>query len=60
MSTTEVVQRTEGTLGVDIVDRERRQLIREGAATKRVTDSTRRDQAQVLDAAIVDIFAEFP
>jgi len=59
-STTEVVQRTEGTLGVDIVDRARNQLIWEGAATKRVTDSTRENQDQVLDDAIADIFAQFP
>ena len=60
MSTTEVVQRTEGTLGVDIVDRVRSRLVWEGAATKRVTDSTRRNQEQVLDEAIAEIFARFP
>lgn len=37
-STTEVVQRTEGTLAVDIVDRARNQLVWEGGATKRVTN----------------------
>ena len=60
MSTTEVVQRTEGTLAVDIVDVARKQLVWEGAATKRVTDSTRRNQEQNLDDAIAQIFAEFP
>ena len=60
MSTTEVVQRTEGTLGVDIVDRARNQLVWEGAATKRVSDSTRRNQDRVLDEAIADIFVQFP
>lgn len=59
-STTEVVQRTEGTLGVDIVDRARNQLVWEGAATQRVTNTTRENQAQVLDSAIADIFARFP
>jgi len=59
-STTEVVQRTEGTLAVDIVDRARNQLVWEGAATQRVTDSTRQNQDQVLDVAITDIFAQFP
>lgn len=59
-STTEVVQRTEGTLGVDIVDRARSTLVWEGAATKRVTNSTRENQAEVLDSAIADIFARFP
>ena len=60
VSTTEVVQRTEGTLGVDIVDRARNQLVWEGAATKRVTNSTRENQDQVLDDAIAQIFAQFP
>jgi hypothetical protein len=60
VSTTEVVQRTEGTLAVDIVDRARNQLVWEGAASKRVTDSTRENQDQVLDDAIADIFARFP
>jgi len=60
VSTTEVVQRTEGTLAVDIVDRARNQLVWEGAASKRVTDSTRQNQDQVLDDAIADIFAQFP
>ena len=60
MSTTEVVQRTEGTLGIDIVDRARNQLVWEGAATSRVTDSTRENLDQVLDDAIADIFAKFP
>ena len=60
MSTTEVVQRTEGTLGVDLVDRVRNQLVWEGAATARVTDQMRQNRDQVLDSAIADIFAEFP
>lgn len=59
-STTEVVQRTEGTLAVDIVDRAGRQLVWEGAATQRITQSTVQNQAEVLDAAIADIFARFP
>jgi len=59
-STTEVVQRTEGTLAVDIVSRARNQLVWEGAATQRVTDSTRQNQDQVLDDAIAEIFAQFP
>ena len=59
-STTEVVQRTEGTLGVDIVDRARNTLVWEGAASKRVTNSTRENQAEVLDSAIADIFKRFP
>ena len=59
-STTEVVQRTEGTLGIDIVDRVRNQLVWEGAASKTVTTSARENQAEVLDNAISEIFTEFP
>ena len=59
-STTDVVQRTEGTLGVDLVDARRQQLVWEGAATARVTDSMRENRDQVLDSAIADIFKQFP
>jgi len=60
MSTTEVVQRTEGTIAVDIIDAARNQLVWEGAATGRVTDSTRQNIEQVSHDAIADIFAQFP
>ena len=60
MSTTELVQETEGTLGVDIVDRARSQLVWEGAATKRLTDSVRNNQEQVIDEVVAEIFARFP
>jgi hypothetical protein len=59
-STTEVVQRTEGTLAVDVIDRSRNQLVWEGAARSRVTDSMRQNAEQVLQDAIRDIFAQFP
>ena len=60
MSTTEIVQRTEGTVGVDLIDRARNQLVWEGAASGRVTDSTRRNIEENLDNAIKEIFAKFP
>jgi hypothetical protein len=59
-NTTEVVQRTEGTLTIDIVDAERNELVWEGAATARVTDSMRENRGAVIDAAVRDIFAQFP
>lgn len=59
-SSTEVVQRTEGTLSVDIVDAERDELVWEGAATAVVTDEMRRNLREGLTSAIRDIFAEFP
>jgi hypothetical protein len=59
-STTEVVQRTEGTINVDLVDVSRNQLVWEGAAIGRVTDRTRRDLEQTVNTAITEIFARFP
>ena len=60
MSTNEVVQRTEGSLGIDVVDRAQNQLVWEAAATKTVTNSTRDNQQQVLDSAVTDMFQRFP
>ena len=60
MSTTEVVQRTEGTIGVDLISRARNQLIWEGAATGRVTDSVRQNIEEVSHNAIAEIFKQFP
>lgn len=60
MSTTEVIQRTEGTLGIDIIDAAALQLVWEGAATQRITDSMRDNRDQVLRDAVADILAKFP
>lgn len=59
-STNEIVQRTEGSLGIDIVDSARNQLVWEAAATKTITNRTRNNQQQALDAAVVDMFTRFP
>jgi hypothetical protein len=60
MSTTEIVQRTEGTIDVDIIDPSRNQLVWEGAAAGRVTDKTRNNMQATIESAITDIFARFP
>ena len=60
MSTTEVVQRTEGTLAIDIIDASQRQLVWEGAASGRVTDQVRQNRAEAINVAVRDILAEFP
>lgn len=60
MSTTTVEQRTEGTISVDVIDAARNQLVWEGAATGRVTDSVRQNIEQVAHDAIADIFVQFP
>ena len=60
MSTTEVVQRTEGTLCIDIIDASRLQLVWEGAATQRVTDSMQQNRDQILRDVTAQILAKFP
>jgi hypothetical protein len=57
---TEIRQYTKGTLGIDIVDAARRQLVWEGFALGRVTQRTTDNLGPVLDAAVVDIFRSFP
>ena len=60
MSTTEVVQRTEGTLGVDIIDPAAMTLVWEGAARGRVTDEVRRNVQPAVDQAVAEIFTQLP
>ena len=57
---TEIRQYTQGTLGIDVVDAGRMQLIWEGFAIGRVTQSTTNNLGPVLDSAVVDIFRDFP
>jgi len=57
---TEIRQYTKGTLGVDVVDAARRQLVWEGFALGRVTQRTTDNIGPVLNDAIVEIFREFP
>ena len=47
-------------IAVHVVDAAANQLVWEGAATGRVTDSVRRDLENALNGAIAEIFAEFP
>ena len=60
MSTTEVVQRTEGTVGIDIIDASQLQLVWEGAASGRVTDRVRENRAEAINVAVREILAQFP
>jgi hypothetical protein len=60
MGTPTVTQQTQGTLAVDLVDATRGQLVWEGAATKRITDSRRRNLAETLSTAVKDLFVELP
>jgi hypothetical protein len=49
-----------GTLFIDLVDPELRQLVWEGRAIGRVTQATREDPAGALDNAVSEIFARYP
>lgn len=60
VSTTEVIQRTEGTLGIDIIDAEKLELVWEGAVSGRVTDTVRQNRAAALDGGVREILARFP
>lgn len=57
---TEIRQYTRGTLGIDVVDAARRQLVWEGVALSRVTQSTTNNLGPVLNDAVIEIFREFP
>jgi Domain of unknown function (DUF4136) len=57
---TEIRQYTRGTLGIDVVDAARRQLVWEGIAYGRVTQRTTDNIGPVLDSAVKDILADFP
>ncbi|MEE4147081.1 MAG: DUF4136 domain-containing protein [Halieaceae bacterium] len=56
----DIRQYTKGTLGIDVVDAARRQLVWEGFALGRVTQQTMDNIEPVLDEAVVEIFSEFP
>jgi hypothetical protein len=60
MSATEVVQGTEGSVDVDVIDASRNQLVWEGAAVGRITDSNRENLRGTLHQTVSDIFARFP
>jgi hypothetical protein len=57
---TDVRQDTMGTLGVDVIDAARRQLVWEGVAVSRITRSTAENIGPALDSAVRDIFQQFP
>lgn len=60
VSTTSVTQTTEGTVAIDVIDRERRQLVWEAAATGRVKDETRENLQYVVPELVSELFAKYP
>lgn len=60
MSSTEVIQRTEGTLSIDIIDASQLQLVWEGAGTVRITEQMQQNRAESVDVVVHAILTEFP
>ncbi len=56
----DVRQYTLGTIVIDAVDASQRQLVWEGLATSRVTQSTMDNIGPVLNSAVIDIMRDFP
>jgi hypothetical protein len=57
---TRVQSYTEGTLNVDVIDAEKKQMIWEGVAVGRVTDKTYDNLKPEIDSVIAAIFANYP
>jgi hypothetical protein len=57
---TDVQQYTNGTLAVDVIDASRMQLVWEGVAVHRITQSRADNIGPVIDQAMQEIFAQFP
>lgn len=60
MSTPTIEQTTQGALSIDMIDPKRNQMIWEGTATNRVTDSLRRNQDEAVRTFVAAILADFP
>ena len=57
---TDVRQYTEGTLNVDLVDRQKNRLVWEGIAVGRIAKLKPEARAARIDAALAEIFARYP
>ena len=60
MSTPTVEQTTQGALSIDMIDPSRNQMIWEGTATNRITDSIRENQEESVRTFVTAILADFP
>lgn len=57
---TTISQYQEGTLTIDVIDAERKQLVWEGTVSKSVTSKDMANVGDALDAAVTAAFAKFP
>ncbi len=60
MSTTTATQKTEGTVAIDVIDRKRKQVVWEAAATGRVTEKTRDNLQTAVPMVVAEIFERYP
>lgn len=56
----DVIQYTEGTLNIDLVDPRSRQLVWEGVAVGEVTNLQSAESAATIDNAVAKVFGQFP
>lgn len=57
---TRVVQYTEGTLNIDLINAAEKQLVWEGAAIGRVHENDKEDMPETVKEAVAAIFAKYP
>jgi hypothetical protein len=57
---TTVTQHTEGTINVDLIDKERSQLVWEAELSGRVTDEVRKNLETTINQAVAEIFLKYP
>jgi hypothetical protein len=57
---TEVRQYTEGTLNIDLIDRERKRLVWEGIAVGRINDKVRENLGAAVDEVVGLVFQKYP
>jgi hypothetical protein len=60
MSTTTATQKTEGTVAIDVIDRKRKQVVWEAAATGRVTEKTRDNLQSAVPMVVAELFERYP
>lgn len=57
---TRVDQYVEGTLNIDMIDAQRKQLVWEGVAVGRVSKKSQEDRQAAIRAAVAEILAKYP
>ena len=56
----DVIQYTEGTLNIDLIDARRKQLVWEGVATGEVRDPQQAASPETVDKTVAQIFSNYP